>query len=49
MIYVYFYESIFLRQIYSYNLYICKLKNLKAIDDLYLQYLTQSLSKTTSK
>jgi hypothetical protein len=37
------------RQIYSYNFYICKLNNLKVIDDLYSQCLTQTLSKTTSK
>jgi hypothetical protein len=41
--------KVFLRQIYSYNFYICKLNNLKVIDDLYSQCLTQSLSKTTSK
>jgi hypothetical protein len=39
----------FSRQIYSYNFYICKLNNLKVIDDLYFQCLTQILSKTTSK
>ena len=38
----------FSRQIYSYNFYICKLNNLKVIDDLYSQYLTQTLSKTSS-
>jgi len=40
MIYVYF---------YSYNFHICKLNNLKIIDDLYFQCLIQTLSKTTSK
>jgi hypothetical protein len=35
--------------IYVYNFYICKLNNLKVIDDLYSQCLTQTLSKTTSK
>ena len=30
----------FLRQIYSYNFYICKLSNLKVINDLYSQCLT---------
>jgi hypothetical protein len=39
----------FSRQIYSYNFYICKLINLKVIDDLYSQCLTQILSKMTSK
>ena len=34
MIYVYFYKSFF-KQIYSYNFNICKLNNLKVIDDLY--------------
>jgi hypothetical protein len=29
--------------------YICKLNNLKVIDDLYSQCLTHTLSKTTSK
>ena len=49
MIYVYFYESVFLRQIYSYNFHFFKPNNLKVIHDLYSQYLTQTLSKTTSK
>jgi hypothetical protein len=35
----------FSRQIYSYNFYICKLNDLKVIDDLYSQCLTQTLSK----
>jgi hypothetical protein len=39
----------FSRQIYSYNFYICKLNNLKVIDDLYFQCLFKTLSKTTSK
>ena len=39
----------FSRQIYSYNFYICKLNNLKVINDLYFQCLTQTLSKITSK
>ena len=39
MIYVYFYESIFQDKIYLYNFYICKLNNLKVIDDLYSQCL----------
>ena len=39
--------KIFSRQIYSYNFHICKLNNLKVINDLYSQYLTQILSKTT--
>jgi hypothetical protein len=33
--YVYFYESIFFKQIYSYSFHICKLNNLKVIDNLY--------------
>ena len=37
----------FSRQIYSYNFHICKLTNLKVIDDLYSQCLTQNMSKTT--
>jgi hypothetical protein len=49
MIYVYFYKSIFQDKIYSKNFHICKLNNLKIIADLYSQYLTQILSKTTSK
>jgi len=39
----------FSKQIYSYNFYICKINNLKAIDDLYCQCLIQTLSKTTFK
>ena len=39
--------KVFSRQIYSYNFHICKLNNLKVIDDLYSQYLTQNMSKTT--
>jgi hypothetical protein len=34
----------FSRQIYSYSFHICKLNNLKVIDDLYSQCLTQTLS-----
>ena len=40
--------KVFSRQIYSYNFHIYKLNNLKVIDDLYSQCLTQSMSKTTS-
>ena len=40
--------KVFSRQIYSYNFHICKLNNLKVIDDLYSQCLTQTLSKTSS-
>jgi hypothetical protein len=42
--YVYFYESIFHDKIYSYSFHIWKLNNLKVIDDLYSQCLTQTLS-----
>ena len=45
-IYIYLWKY-FSRQIYSYNFHICKLNNLKVIDDLYSQYLTQNMSKTT--
>ena len=45
--YVYFYESIFSKQIYSYGFHIFKFNNLKVIHDLYSQCLTQTLSKTT--
>jgi len=38
--------NFFSKQIYSYNFHICKLNNLKVIDDLYSQYLTQILFKT---
>jgi len=48
MIYVYFYKSIF-QDKSIHNFYIYKLNNLKVIDDLYSQYLTQTLSKTTSQ
>jgi hypothetical protein len=41
--YVYFYESIF-QQIYLYNFHICKLNNLKVINDLHSQCLTKTLS-----
>jgi len=34
--------------ILSYNFHICKLNNLKVLDNLYSQCLTQILSKTTS-
>jgi hypothetical protein len=47
VIYVYFHESIF--QDKFIHFYIYKLNNLKVINDLYSQYLTQTLSKTTSK
>ena len=40
--------KVFSRQIYSYNFHICKLNNLKVIDNLYSQCLTQILSKTSS-
>ena len=46
---MYTFVKVFLRQIYSYNFHICKLNNLKGIDHLYSQCLTQTLSKTTSK
>jgi len=35
--------------LFIYNFYICKLNNLKVIDDLYSQCLIQILFKTTSK
>jgi hypothetical protein len=38
----------FSRQIYSYSFHIYKLNNLKVIDDLYSQYLTQTLSETSA-
>ena len=41
--------KVFLRQIYSYNFHFFKLNNLKVIHDLYSQYLTQILSKTSYK
>jgi hypothetical protein len=37
--------KVFLRQIYSYSFHICKLNNLKFIDDLNSQCLTQTLSQ----
>jgi hypothetical protein len=37
---MYTFMKVFLRQIYSYSFYICKLNDLKVIDDLYSQYLT---------
>jgi hypothetical protein len=40
MIYLYFYENIFLRQIYWYDFHIFKLSNLKTIHDLLSQCLT---------
>jgi len=46
---MYTFMKVFLRQIYSYNFHICKLNNLKVIDDLYFQCLTQTLFKTISK
>ena len=39
--------KIFSRQIYLHGFRISKLNNLKVIHDLYSQYLTQALSKTT--
>jgi hypothetical protein len=36
------------RQIYLYYFHISKLNELKVVDDLYFQYLTQTLSKLTS-
>ena len=44
---MYIFMKVFSRQIYSYNFHICKLNNLKVINDFYSQYLTQTLSKTT--
>jgi hypothetical protein len=38
----------FARQIYSCSFHISKLNDLKVIHDLYSQYLTQIMSKTTS-
>jgi len=46
---MYIFMKLFSRQIYSYNFHISKLNNLKVIDDLYSQCLTQTLSKTTFK
>ena len=46
---MYIFMKVFLRQIYSYNFHFSKLNNLKVIHDLYFQYLTQILSKITSK
>ena len=40
--------KVFSRQIYSCDFHIFKLNNLKVILDLYFQYLTQTLPKTTS-
>ena len=34
--------TFFSRQMYSYNYHICKLNDLKVIDNLYFQYLIQS-------
>jgi hypothetical protein len=36
------------RQIYLYYFHISKLNELKVVNDLYFQYLTQTLSKMTS-
>ena len=48
MRYVYFYEYIFQDKPIHIIFHICKLNNLKVIDDLYSQCLTQNMSKTTS-
>jgi len=45
MIYVYYYESIFLRQIYSYNFHISKLNNSKVIDDFIISIFNPNLVK----
>jgi hypothetical protein len=42
-----FMRKYFSRQIYSYSFHIFKLNNLKVINDLYSQCLTQDMSKTT--
>ena len=44
---MYIFMKVFSRQIYLYGFHISKLNNLKVIHDLYSQYLTQALSKTT--
>ena len=44
---MYIFMKVFLRQIYLYSFYISKLNNLKVIQDLYSQCLTQTLSKMT--
>jgi hypothetical protein len=43
-----FLRKYFTRQIYSCSFHISKLNNLIVIHDLYSQYLTQILSKTSS-
>jgi len=48
VIYINFYENIFQDKSIHIIFYICKLNNLKVIDDLYSQCLIQTLSKTTS-
>ena len=45
MIYIFLWKC-FLKQIYSYGFHFFKINNLKAIHDLYSQYLIQILSKT---
>ena len=40
--------KVFFKTNLFYNFHIYKINNLKAIDDLYSQCLTQTLSKTTS-
>jgi len=47
VIYAYFYESIFQEKSIHMVFTFFKLNNLKVIHDLYSQYLTQILSKTT--
>jgi hypothetical protein len=47
VIYVYFYESIF-QDKSIHIIFTFSINNLKVIHDLYFQYLTQTLSKTTS-
>jgi hypothetical protein len=49
MIYVYFLWKYFSRQICLYNFHIYKLNNFKFTNDIYSKYLTQTLSKMTSK
>jgi hypothetical protein len=41
--------KVFFKTNLLYNFHICKLNNLKVIDNLYSQCLTQTLSKTSSK
>jgi hypothetical protein len=44
---MYILMKVIFKTIYLYDFHIFKLNNLKIIHDLYSQYLTQTLSKTT--